>query len=176
MKRDFADLAIQQWAAMRPELDGRGLHIVSRILRLAKMLEQQADDALAACGLALWQFDVLAALRRSGPPHQLSPTDLLQAVTLSSGAMTNRIDRLEAAGYVVREADPDDRRGVLIRLTEQGIAVADRAIGPRMAQALESCGVLSEQEFDTLSNLLRVLLAAQEGSAPRRARAARQAR
>ncbi len=157
VEQDFVDTAIAQWAQERPDLDATPLGVVSRILSLYKHLESRADAALADFGLSLWQFDVLAALRRSGPPFRLSPTDLMKSVTLSSGAMTNRIDRLEEAGLVKREPDPSDRRGVLIRLTDRGRELVDRAVAARLDEAREFLAVFDPGEVATLSDLLRKL-------------------
>lgn len=157
---DRVDLFIEQWRRERPTLDASGLAVVSRILMLFKMLEQSADDALADFGLALWQFDVLAALRRSGSPFRLTPTELSKLVTLSSGAMTNRIDRLEALGLVARERDPDDRRGILIALTPKGRRLVDHAAERRLADAKEQISVLTTKERRVLASLLRKLMLA----------------
>jgi DNA-binding MarR family transcriptional regulator len=158
-------LFIDQWNRERPDLDPAALGVVSRVLMLAKLLEQSADRALASSDLSLWQFDVLAALRRSGAPYKLSPTQLMQLVTLTSGAMTNRIDRLEELGLVTRENDPDDRRGTLIALTRAGRKVVDEAIGARLADARSNLTALSDAERKTLGSLLRRLLITNGGAA-----------
>ena len=158
MERDAVDLFMEQWRRERSELDPSPLGVVSRVLMLYKFLEQSADRALGPFGLSLWQFDVLAALRRSGKPFRLTPSELMRLVTLTSGAMTNRIDRLEALGLVRREADPDDRRGVLICLTNEGRKLADEAISARLEDARRNTEKLSRQESSTLAGLLRKLL------------------
>ncbi len=160
MKRDPVDLFIGQWSRERSDLDPSALGVVSRVLMLDKFLEQSADRALGEFGLSLWQFDVLAALRRSGAPFRLSPSDLMRLVTLTSGAMTNRIDRLEALGLVRREEDPDDRRGVLICLTPDGKRLTDQAIVARLEDARRSIEQLTKQESRTLADLLRKLVLA----------------
>jgi DNA-binding MarR family transcriptional regulator len=158
MQLDQVDLLVEQWGRQRPDLDASGLAVVSRILMLYKRLEQSADRALAPFGLTLWQFDVLAALGRSGPPFSLSPTQLMHLVTLSSGAMTNRLDRLEELGFVKRMPAPCDRRGVLIALTPQGQALVDQALPARLSDARALLGTFSEEEREALSGLLRRLL------------------
>ncbi|MFO0840145.1 MAG: MarR family transcriptional regulator [Phycisphaerae bacterium] len=163
MNRDAVDLFVDQWNSERPDLDPSPLGVVSRVLMLEKLLEQSADRALARFGLSLWQFDVLAALRRSGPPFKLSPTHLMQLVTLTSGAMTNRIDRLEALKLVMRESDPDDRRGVLIALTPEGRKLVDEAIAGRLDAARRDIAELSSDEAATLAALLRKVLIAHAG-------------
>ncbi|MGE0480523.1 MAG: MarR family winged helix-turn-helix transcriptional regulator [Phycisphaerae bacterium] len=171
MERDPVDRFIEQWNRERPDLDPAALGIVSRVLMLAKLLEHSADRALERFGLSLWQFDVLAALRRSGPPFKLSPTRLMQLVTLTSGAMTNRIDRLEELGLVAREPHPGDRRGLLIALTRDGRKLVDEAIEVRLADAQRSTAGLSTTEARTLAALLRSLLRPMtNGNAPRAAR------
>lgn len=158
MKRDVVDLFMEQWKRERPELDPSPLGVVSRVLMLYKFLGDSADRALEPFGLSLWQFDVLAALRRSGKPYRLSPSELMRLVTLTSGAMTNRIDRLESLGLVRREADPEDRRGVLIFLTAEGRKLADAGISARLEDARRNIECLSRQELSTLAGLLRKLL------------------
>lgn len=170
MDRDQVDLFVEQWSRERPDLNASALAVVSRVLMLSKLLEQSADRALACFDLSLWQFDVLAALRRSGEPFRLSPTQLMQLVTLTSGAMTNRIDRLENLGLVSREADLKDRRGVLIRLTPVGLKLVDEAIAVRLEDARRNLAALSKSEAEELSGLLRKLLLALENGQPSRAR------
>lgn len=165
MERDHVDLFIEQWGRERPDLDVSALGIVSRVVMLEKRFEQSADQVLARFGLSLWQFDVLAALRRSGAPFKLSPTRLMGLVTLTSGAMTNRIDRLEKLGLVARESDPDDRRGVLITLTREGRTLVDEAVAARVDEARRSIASLSSDDAQTLASLLRKLLLASVGPA-----------
>jgi DNA-binding MarR family transcriptional regulator len=170
MERDPVDLFIEQWNRQRPDLDPSALGVVSRVLMLEKHLEQSADRALSRFDLSLWQFDVLAALRRSGPPFMLSPSRLMQFVTLTSGAMTNRIDRLEEDGLVERREDPDDRRGVLIALTPEGRKLVDEAIAVRLDDARRNIATLSSVEEKTLATLLRKLLIANAGGVTQSAR------
>ncbi len=154
---------MEQWSRERPDLDPAALSVVSRLLMLYRHLEQDADRALAIHGIALWQFDVLAALRRSGPPFVLSPTALTRLVTLSSGAMTNRIDRLEEMGLVARQEDPSDRRGVLIALTPKGRQLVDESVATRLAEARSLLAPLSPEEVETLAGLLRRLVISLRG-------------
>lgn len=175
MQSDLVDQYMAQWRKQRPELDTSSLGVISRILMLYKYLEQSADASLSRFGLTLWQLDVLTALRRSGPPFALSPTQLMELVTLSSGAMTNRIDRLEALGLVRRDPDPKDRRGVLISLTPEGLRLVDEAITVRLDEARERLGVYSDGEAELLAGLLRKLLvslesASRNGASQRRSR------
>ena len=159
---DLVDTIIEQWGRERPDLDSTGMEVAARVFLLARRLERRLDEVLAPLGLTLWQFDVLATLRRSGPPYQLSPTRLMQASMLSSGAMTNRLDRLEAAGLVRREADPNDRRGLRISLTPEGHAVINRAIAARFEEARRNCRPLTDAQRTQLADLLRALLVADD--------------
>lgn len=157
---DSIDLILDQWAERRPDLDPSGFAVVGRILVLARHLERRVGDALAEHDLSLWAFDVLATLRRHGPPHRLTPTELSRATMLTTGAMTNRIDRLEQAGLVTREADPDDRRGVRVSLTPAGLERVDAALETRMAEAAEAVSSLSPTARQALERHLRALLLA----------------
>jgi len=155
--RDLVDRSIKQWSVQRPDLDASAIGVVSRTLILAGRLERCADRALAVHGLTLWQLDVLGAIARSGPPYALHPKQLSRSVYLSSGAMTNRIDRLEQAGLVERKADPEDRRAVLVALTPKGLALTQQAIAARFEEADANIAVLSSKERKVLANLLRKL-------------------
>lgn len=158
---DPIDQVIEQWRRVRPDLDPTPLELVGRVLVLAQRLERSVNEALAAHGLTLGQFDILATLRREGTDGRLTPTQLMQSVALSSGGMTNRLDRLEAAGLVRRERDPDDRRGVVIRLTPDGRKVIDAATETRFTEAEESLPPLGAAEKRHLAKLLRAWLLAQ---------------
>jgi DNA-binding MarR family transcriptional regulator len=158
MQRDPVDVFMDQWRRERPDLDPSPLGVVSRLLMLYPHLEHSADRALTQSGLSLRQFDVLAALRRSGAPFSLSPGKLTQLVTLSAGAMTNRIDRLERMKLVKREDDPEDRRGLRVRLTAKGRHLVDDAIAVRLEDARRNIARLSPAEARALGRLLRKLL------------------
>ena len=155
---DPIDRILEQWSRERPELDSSGFGIAARVLRLGKLLERRVTRALAPLDLSLWAFDVLATLRRHGEPYRLTPSELSRATMLTSGAMTNRLDRLEARGLVRREADPGDRRGVRVVLTERGLELVDKAIEVRFAEARSAVATLSAGDRRTLENLLRNLL------------------
>ena len=164
MKPDLIDSLIKQWSIERPDLDASAMGVVGRILRLAAWLQRRGEAVLAPFNLTMWQFDVLATLRRAGKPFRMSPTQLMRAVMLSSGAMTNRIDRLEAAGLVKREPDPTDRRGLQIVLTSKGLELIDRAIVARLQDAQEIVELLNQREHQSLEPVLRKLLGEIEGS------------
>jgi DNA-binding MarR family transcriptional regulator len=156
--KDSIDRILDQWSCERPELDCSGFAIAGRLLVLGKLLERRTDCALASLDLKTWAFDVLATLRRQGAPYQLTPTELSRATMLTSGAMTNRLDRLEAKGLIRRAQDPDDRRGVRIVLTETGLALADKAVELRFAIANDLAGKLPAADRCTLERLLGRLL------------------
>lgn len=128
MEQDKIDHILEQWQQELPQLDASALAVVGRMLRITRLLEKHRETVLAEYGLSVWSFDVLATLRRQGAPYQLKPTDLYGLLMLSSGAMTNRIDRLEKDGIVVRLRDPDDRRSVIVQLTPKGIQLANTVV------------------------------------------------
>jgi DNA-binding MarR family transcriptional regulator len=157
--RDEVDELVAAWRTERPDLDTEPLQVLSRVSRLARHLDRARQAAYAAHGLQTWEFDVLSALRRQGPPYQLSPGALLRATLVTSGTMTNRIDRLAAAGLVSRHPAPLDKRGVLVTLTEQGKAAADAALADLLRSEHELLTGLDDQQRRELAGLLRVLLA-----------------
>jgi DNA-binding MarR family transcriptional regulator len=153
--QDQVDKLLQQWAQERPELDCSRLSVVVRVLLLSKVFRRSAEKALAPLKLKLWEYDVMSALRRQGPPFQLPATQLARASMLTSGAMTNRIDRLESRGLVVRVPDAADRRGVNVQLTEAGWRLTDAAIEARLTAANEQLEALTVQERRAVSDGLR---------------------
>jgi DNA-binding MarR family transcriptional regulator len=158
MEQDHVDELLGQWARRRPELDLSALGVAARVLRLQRILERQVAEHLRPFDLHEGEVNVLAALRRADPPHELTPTELYRSLLLSSGAMTNRLDRLERAGLVTRLADPDDGRRVLVRLTEQGRETIDAAMDTHTAGLDRLFSVLEEPERLALEDHLRLLL------------------
>jgi DNA-binding MarR family transcriptional regulator len=158
--KDRIDRILAQWKRERPDLETRAMGLVGRIQRAAAALRPRLDETHEASGLQGESFDVLASLRRSGPPYQLSPTQLYREMMLTSGAMTNRIDRLEEAGLVARRPDPGDRRGTLVRLTPKGKALIDAATTKHVANEERLLAVLTAREQQQLTDLLRKLLVA----------------
>jgi DNA-binding MarR family transcriptional regulator len=156
---DEVDDLVAAWQAERPDLDVRPMQVLSRISRLARHLDRERRSAFAAHDLESWEFDVLAALRRQGAPYELSPGALLRATLVTSGTMTNRIDRLEEAGLVRRRPDPQDKRGVLVTLTAAGRSRVDAALADLLAAEQALLGGLPEASRHTLAGLLRILLA-----------------
>jgi DNA-binding MarR family transcriptional regulator len=157
--RDEVDDLTAAWRRQRPDLDVEPLHVLSRVSRLARHLDIARRSAFAAHGLESWEFDVLSALRRAGPPFQLTPGALLRATLVTSGTMTNRIDRLAESGLVVREPDPRDRRGVLVTLSERGREVVDAAFTDLLDREQVLLVGLQADQRPVLANLLRTLLA-----------------
>jgi DNA-binding MarR family transcriptional regulator len=162
MSRDIIDELRADWSEQRPELDTEAMGVVLRIHALAKILGDQAADRLSRYGLHWWQYDVLSALRRQGRPYRLMATELADAGRLTSGAMTNRIDRLESEGLVRRLHDPQDRRRVLVELTASGRKLVERAMAARFETAADALSALDRRQRRQLSDLLRDVLLAQE--------------
>ncbi len=154
---DEVDRIVDAWSRERPDLDFSPLQVLSRIGRLARHLERARRTAFAASDLELWEFDVLSALRRAGKPYQLSPKALLQQTLVSSGTMTNRIDRLVTRKLVERRTDPNDGRGILVVMTPEGRERVDAAIRTLLAAESELLDRLSAPDQERLSSLLRKL-------------------
>jgi DNA-binding MarR family transcriptional regulator len=155
---DEVDRLVAAWRAERPDLDTEPLHVLSRVSRLARHLDRARRAVFAAHDMESWEFDVLTALRRAGPPYELSPGRLLRATLVTSGTMTNRIDRLESAGLVRRNPDPQDKRGVLVRLTDAGRTRVDTAFDDLIGRERDLLGSLTADDRQTLAELLRSLL------------------
>ena len=156
---DEVDDLVVAWRAQRPDLDVEPMQVLSRISRLARHLDIARRGAFAEHGLESWEFDVLSALRRQGPPFQLTPGALLRATLVTSGTMTNRIDRLAAAGLVRREPDPRDKRGVLVTLTSQGRQSVDAALAGLLRRERALLAGLNAVDRQELADLMRILLA-----------------
>ncbi len=155
---DSVDRLLADWGRERPELDVSPLAVVARLLRLSALATRRAEAWLEPLGLGWESFSLLVTLRRAGEPYQLRPSELLQDSLLSSGAMTNRIDRVEALGLVMRLRDPKDRRGVIVQLTPEGLQLANRAIEVHLAGWQGLLGSLPEGSQPQLTGLLGRLL------------------
>lgn len=160
MEKDAIDEILDQWSEQRPDLETASLGVVIRVMTLYRSFSRQATRALEPVELELWEYDVLSALRRQGKPYTLPATRLARETGLSSGAMTNRIDRLESRGLVLRKPDSRDRRGVNVSLTSQGRKLIDRAIQYRLDSAQESLQGLTARQQRELANLLRIAVLA----------------
>lgn len=159
MKTDPFDQIHEQWKEQRPDLDTSGLEVVGRILYLSKKLKNSARKELAKLGVDLWAFEVLSALRRQGEPYRMIPSEISRAVVISSGAMTNRLDRLEVEGLIERRPDPKDRRSIQIELTPAGLELIEKGMRIRAEDANNAVEALGEEERMALVNGLRKLLA-----------------
>ncbi|WJT00659.1 MarR family winged helix-turn-helix transcriptional regulator [Novosphingobium humi] len=160
---DRASKAADQWARERPDLDTQAMVLLGRLAEAALVIARdRLNPVFAGFGLQPGEFDVLATLRRSGEPYALTPTDLYEAAMISSGSMTNRIDRLEKADLVIRRPNPADKRGTLVGLTGAGLALIDQAISAHVANQEAAVAALDAQEREQLSGLLEKLLAAQQ--------------
>jgi DNA-binding MarR family transcriptional regulator len=158
MAEDAIDKIVDEWNRERPDLDVSVTHVLQRITRLYLLQSASFAEVFNRYGLTFGEYEVLAALVRSGPPHRLRPSDLGGALVLSSGAVTNRIDRVEAAGLVERLRDPDDRRGTLVALTDKGRQVVDESVVAHLANEERLLAALSARERKQLTDLLRKLL------------------
>lgn len=156
--QDDVDRLLADWGRERADLDLSPMAVLSRVTRLSRLLDRARQDAFAAHGVVAWEFDVLAALRRAGEPYQLSPGRLLRETLVTSGTMTNRVDRLVTRGLVRRSPDPSDRRGVLVSLTDAGRDVVDGALETLLRHESELLDGLDRAEREELSGLLRALM------------------
>jgi DNA-binding MarR family transcriptional regulator len=157
---DRAEVAIDQWTHERPDLPSLPMAVLGRLSEAAeRVMRDHLNPLFAEAGLQPGEFDVLATLRRSGAPFMLSPTRLYEAAMISSGGMTNRLDRLERAGLIERRADPNDRRGKLIALTAAGRRIIDDTITRHVANEKQLLSVLTSAEQAKLNALLKKLIA-----------------
>jgi DNA-binding MarR family transcriptional regulator len=155
---DHVDRVLEQWATERPDVDAAPMGVVGRIQRAARLLERGLRDHFAAHDLQTWEFDILATLRRSGHPYRLTPGALVESAMVTSGAITNRIDRLVARELVTRETDPGNRRSVLITLTERGRLLVDEIVVCHVENEARMLAPLAAPEQEQLAGLLRTLL------------------
>lgn len=155
---DEVDRIVAAWRRERPDLDVAPLQVLSRISRLARHLDLARGTAFAQHGLEGWEFDVLSALRRSGEPYQLSPGQLVTQTLVTSGTMTNRVDRLALRGYVVRSPDTTDRRGVIVALTATGRQVVDAAMADLLDRERALLSRVPDEETHQLAATLRSML------------------
>jgi len=162
MAHDLTDRVLGGWREARPDLEVEPLQVTARLSRIGPLLARRQEAVFGRFGLSRGEVGALSALRVAGPPHRLSPTRLGKGLMLSSAGVTSRIDRLERRGLVRRLADPDDRRGVIVELTENGLQVVDEAVAALMVSDRELLGRLDPQDVAQLEILLRKLLAGLE--------------
>ncbi|MFE0417481.1 MarR family winged helix-turn-helix transcriptional regulator [Streptomyces tendae] len=161
-RKDPVDVIIDQWAAVRPDLDTAGMEVFGRVFRLARAMGDRMEQAYARFGISRGEFDALATLRRSGEPYTLSPRQLSATLMLTTGGMTGRLDKLERAGLLRRSPDPHDRRGLQVTLTERGLELIDEAVGAGLDAQTEALASLDAEQAGRLADLLRDLLAGTE--------------
>ncbi|MGV9601421.1 MarR family winged helix-turn-helix transcriptional regulator [Streptosporangium sandarakinum] len=161
---DAIDVVIEEWRRERPDLDLSAMGVFGRLSRLTRLLEAAVEEVFARHGLRQGEFDVLAALRRSGPPYTLIPSELSAVLMTSRAGMTNRIDRLEAAGLVRRSLDPADRRSFRVALTDAGREVIDAAVTEHAAGLARLAAGLPPEDAAELDRILRAMLAARTPS------------
>lgn len=155
---DEVDQLVQAWRRERPDLDVSPLEVLSRVTRLAKHLDIARRAAFSEVGLETWEFDVLAALRRAGDPYALSPGQIGSQTLVTSGTITNRVDRLEARGLVRRERDPNDRRGVRVVLTDDGRHLVDQALTDLLDRERQLLEDLTANDQRALATMLRTVV------------------
>jgi DNA-binding MarR family transcriptional regulator len=160
--KDAVDVIVEQWRRERPDLDPSAKEITGRIIRLASLFQQAYRDTFGALGLNDGDYGVLSPLRRAGEPYELTPTDLARQRMMTSGGMTAAIDRLERKGLVERAPNPNDRRGSLVRLTADGLAVIDEAMTRHVGLEQHLTGGLDQRERAQLRRLLHKLIDAIE--------------
>src|SRR5699024_10688712 len=163
---DEVDRIVAAWRDVRPDLDVAPMQILSRVTRLSRQLDRKRKAVFASHGLEIWAFDVLSSLRRAGDPYQMSPSALTVELLVTSGTMTNRIDRLVTAGWVSRQRDPADRRGILVGLTEEGRQKVDDALADFLHLEAQMLRALDDAECTTLTDSLRHLVASVEAADP----------
>jgi DNA-binding MarR family transcriptional regulator len=164
---DHIEEMITAWRRERPGLDLSGMAVVARLLRVAHRFDEAQDEFFAALGLKPGWLDVLGALRRAGDPYRLTPTRLSEEALISTAGMTNRLDRLEQARLIQRLPDPDDRRGILVELTDEGLELVDAAVDAHRGLSRRLLGALDNRERDELDGLLKkLLLPLDRGEAP----------
>ncbi len=160
------DVIVGQWQRERPDLDPSAKEVTGRVIRLADLIQRRFAQTFEREGVPQGAYRVLAALRRAGEPFTLTPTELAGSLMVTSGGMTAIIDRLERQGLVARTPHPNDRRGVLVALTDEGRELADRAMEAHVATEHELLGALSDQDRTRLAALLRKLLLALDDEPP----------
>lgn len=155
---DRIDKITKQWQRERPDLDVSPMGLIGRLGNITLHLSREMEKVFSQFGLNTSSFDVLATLRRAGDPYTLSPGEMLSTLMVTSGTMTNRIDQLEKAGWVIRKANPEDGRGFLVSLTPEGLKLINQVIESHVENQKRLVSGLSQQEQETLNQLLKVFL------------------
>jgi DNA-binding MarR family transcriptional regulator len=157
---DEVDAIVAAWRHERPDLDVEPLQVLSRVARLAEVLDDRRASSFVEHGLQGHEFDVLSTLRRAGARFELTAGELAAATHVTSGTMTSRVDRLSARGLVERHQDPADGRLVRVRLTAQGRERVDAALGTLLERERELLAALDGSARNALATALRTLLLA----------------
>lgn len=157
-ERDAVDRIAEQWRSVRPDLDVTPMEVIGRVSRLSRHIDRRLGENFARHGIESWMYDVLATLRRSGSPYELTAGDLGGQTMITTGAMTNRIDRLEERGLVERDTAMDDRRKVIVRLTSDGLRLVDDIAVGHLDVERQMLAVLGDRERAALVGTLRKLL------------------
>ncbi|MFA0087815.1 MarR family winged helix-turn-helix transcriptional regulator [Vibrio sp. 10N.261.51.F12] len=152
---DAVDRVVAQWAKEKPDLETEPMAMMGRMMRLAKYMENQVAEVHKKYDLKMGEFDVLATLRRSGTPYQLTPSELIDSMMLTSGAMTNRLDKLESKGYISRTHSEEDRRSVRVKLTSGGLVLIDKMIEEHVDVQRELVQSLSKPQKKNMNQLLK---------------------
>lgn len=158
MQTDHVDRMLSQWQHERPELNVLAMGIFGRLWRINAVASKAIERVHLKFGLTQPEFDVLATLRRSGEPYLMSPTALYTSLLLSSGAMTNRLDKLESRGLIFREPSPEDRRSIMVGLTKHGLSIIDETISEHVENEESLLNSLTPEQQQQLADLLRILL------------------
>lgn len=163
---DAVDLIIGQWRRERPDLDVAPMATIGRVKRCSALLRRRLDETFSAFGMSGWEFDVLATLRRSGAPYSLTPTALFSSLMVTSGTMTHRMQRLEAAGWVRRVPNREDARSMLVQLSEAGLELIDRSVAAHVENERAILAPLDAAELAALdAGLIRLLATLESGDA-----------
>jgi DNA-binding MarR family transcriptional regulator len=162
MTEDLTDRVIDGWLDAQPDLDTRALQVTARLSRIGPHLARRQESVFDRFALNRGEVGMLSALRIAGPPHQLSPTRLSRGLMLSSAGVTSRVDRLERRGFVRRLPDPDDRRGVIVELTDDGLSAVDAAVAALAVSDRQLLEPFDATELELLERLLRKVLAGLE--------------
>ncbi|WP_433544052.1 MarR family winged helix-turn-helix transcriptional regulator (plasmid) [Streptomyces sp. CA-294286] len=155
---DHVDRVLAQWADQRPDLDVSPMSVIGRLARLRSLMDPAMKKTFAGHGLDRASFDVLATLRRNGPDHPLTPAELMRSAMVTSGAVTQRLDRLQERGLISRTPSPTDGRVVHVALTGEGLELIERALPDHLATERSLLAPLPPAELEQLADILRTLL------------------
>ena len=157
-EHDAVDRITTQWNTVRPDVDVSPINVIGRISRLSRLVDRRLAENFVRYDIENWMYDVLATLRRSGEPYELAAGELVRQTMVTTGAITNRIDRLEQRGLVERTRNADDRRKVIVRLTTQGLDIVDDIVLTHMATEREILAALTPRQQSDLAKYLRTAL------------------